>query len=290
MKITLNLIFLFMLACSNFSNSQVETNIYVNPIIGTGVFEDYFYTEKFIPLETNEKCLIGTLSLIRETKSKDIVVISNWHQSSVEVLLFSKNGEFLTKIGKKGQGPGEYSTIRAVHIDEKDNAYILDDTKVHVYDSLGIFVKDVLIKDYYSGIFVTHGDMYLTMSYHRNKQNFFTLQKLNERGEVCDKYIESDILVKYKIHYSPRYSYDMNNDNLSLLEFYRQKIKIFSISSSRVTSYTFEEDSCGNNKYVRDFMRNNLMHVVPRKKHEKVFRKLHRFDSAFYLVMILHFC
>jgi len=74
---------LFCLSCGN-NSSQVEENIMVKSASGTGVFEDYFYTEKLVPLETNEKCLIGTLSLVKETKSKNIVVVSNLWESSSE--------------------------------------------------------------------------------------------------------------------------------------------------------------------------------------------------------------
>jgi len=40
--------------------------------------------------------------------------------------IFDKNGKYVRKFGKVGQGPGEYMSISAVEIDKQGNIYILD--------------------------------------------------------------------------------------------------------------------------------------------------------------------
>ena len=65
--------------------------------------KDYFTTINYLPLETTDECLIG--SLARYNIIEDyILVTSNDH-----CYLFNlSNGKFIREIGKRGNGPGEY--------------------------------------------------------------------------------------------------------------------------------------------------------------------------------------
>lgn len=58
----------------------------------------------FIPLETTDECLIGSIHSVH--LSNDYLVIIDSDHS--QILLFNKTGKFIRKIGNKGQGPGEY--------------------------------------------------------------------------------------------------------------------------------------------------------------------------------------
>jgi hypothetical protein len=57
----------------------------------------------FIPLEATDKSIIGN-GCIFSFSDKYIVITDNYYQ----ILLFSITGQFIRKIGSKGQGPGEY--------------------------------------------------------------------------------------------------------------------------------------------------------------------------------------
>lgn len=62
---------------------------------------------EFVFLETGDSCLIGNIWDIEHTDSLILIV----DQSLYKVLLFSRKGKFLTNIGKRGQGPKEYSQV-----------------------------------------------------------------------------------------------------------------------------------------------------------------------------------
>jgi len=64
---------------------------------------------KYIPLETNNSCLIADASFV-SLYDEFILVADSKHN----VFLFDLNGKFIRKIGIKGKGPGEYQTILAM--------------------------------------------------------------------------------------------------------------------------------------------------------------------------------
>lgn len=65
-----------------------------------------------------------------------------------KLYLFKRNGEFITQIGNKGEGPGEYLLLSSFFIDEeKKIVNILDDYKGSIlrYDFKGNFVDNIKI-------------------------------------------------------------------------------------------------------------------------------------------------
>jgi hypothetical protein len=67
---------------------------------------DFVSDIEYIKLETKKECLIGSGYPI---VGKDHILILSYNPLSV--LLFSREGELLGTIEKKGHGPGEYMTI-----------------------------------------------------------------------------------------------------------------------------------------------------------------------------------
>ena len=60
-----------------------------------------------IPLETNDTCLIS--NIIKLEYADDLICISD--EISQVIFLFDSSGKYLKSIGKKGAGPGEYSSL-----------------------------------------------------------------------------------------------------------------------------------------------------------------------------------
>ncbi len=71
--------------------------------LNTSLFAD---TVVYLPLETKSESLIGS---INQLWINDSLIVINSYQSGL--LLFQKNGRFIKKIGKNGNGPGEYLEI-----------------------------------------------------------------------------------------------------------------------------------------------------------------------------------
>lgn len=64
---------------------------------------DRFFSEiKFVPLETNDKCLLSGAQQV-ELRDSLIFVCDNYN-----LFVFNDNGKFISQIGRRGRGPGEY--------------------------------------------------------------------------------------------------------------------------------------------------------------------------------------
>ncbi len=59
------------------------------------------------------------------------------------VFKFDKNGNYLQKLGRKGQGPGEFERPTNLIVDNQNNLYVSDQRKIHVFNSSGKFVKSI---------------------------------------------------------------------------------------------------------------------------------------------------
>lgn len=107
-----------------------------------------------VPLETTDESLINDLTLIEVTDN----FIFIYQRKNSEILRFARNGKFLNKIGRKGQGPGEYTYISSLQIDEnKGEVYAITTANgVLVYDFEGNFKRQIIdhttLKKYSSSI------------------------------------------------------------------------------------------------------------------------------------------
>jgi len=103
---------------------------------------------KLIKLETTDECLIGKIYQTFFVSDKIIIVDQDYQQSAENrhgiVLVFSKDGKFLHKIGNRGKGPGEYTNINAATIDRKNRHFYISDmgSKWMKYDLSGNFIKE----------------------------------------------------------------------------------------------------------------------------------------------------
>lgn len=98
---------------------------------------------RYIPLETTPQSLIGlTISNIAATG--DFLYISSQNRGSSEVLMFNNNGNFIQKIGAYGRGPGEYSHIKDLMVEEdlSNRIAIHSHKKILIYSN-GNFVKEI---------------------------------------------------------------------------------------------------------------------------------------------------
>jgi hypothetical protein len=84
-----------------------------------------------VELELTDSSLIGNVRKVLLCGEQ--IVVFNGVAGGGEILLFDGDGKFVRKIGKRGQGPGEYNVIRDVATDGK-NGY------VYVASSGGKFV------------------------------------------------------------------------------------------------------------------------------------------------------
>lgn len=98
--------------------------------------EEYIASIRYVPLETTDSCFLG-----------DIYKIIPWgdfyYVSDLEkVFLFSTDGKFLRKFGKKGRGPEEYTALTDFVVDpDNGDIYLLGLGKILVYSLDGKFLR-----------------------------------------------------------------------------------------------------------------------------------------------------
>lgn len=97
---------------------------------------------KYIPLETTTESLLGK-DILDVTFAGDYLFVCDY----VNLFQFTPAGKFIRKIGKEGQGPGEYTqSIMAVTYDEDAKQVFISDFrkgKVLVYSFEGKYLYDI---------------------------------------------------------------------------------------------------------------------------------------------------
>ena len=65
---------------------------------------------------------------------------------------FNEKGDFLQSIGRKGQGPGEFTRATELILDENDDVYVKESRKLHKFKNSGEYVKTIPLSKFYSSI------------------------------------------------------------------------------------------------------------------------------------------
>jgi hypothetical protein len=95
----------------------------------------------YVPLETNDNCLIGKIDNIYQDE-KNIIIADN--RFAKEVFVFDRKGKFLSKISDLGDGPKQYKSITATAVNfESHEIRILDriSNKILTFDFHGNLIK-----------------------------------------------------------------------------------------------------------------------------------------------------
>lgn len=103
-------------------DSSSLTIIEVPPNNGlVGNFRDFFSEVTYIPLETKEESLIGNIDRLAFYDGKLYILDRN----NNSLLIFDKEGKFLSKIHRVGNGPGEYQSLMDFAIDKTGQQLLL---------------------------------------------------------------------------------------------------------------------------------------------------------------------
>ena len=108
-------------SCKNVSN-ELEGVVTINVREGIGKsstvlqLEDEIESVECIPLETSDSVLISNILDLRMTDNYIFV----YNGKTSEIFQFNRDGKFIRKIGREGNGPGEYSLITELGIDESN--------------------------------------------------------------------------------------------------------------------------------------------------------------------------
>lgn len=181
---------LLILACQDMRKSNEK---------GTIVFSQSSSNEwlskldcQFIPLETNDSCLVATVSDMVFDSSRLYLIDGK----SNLVFAFSLSGEFISQVGDVGSGPSEYQYPVNLHIDKTKQELIVADAntpKLVYYDLKTLKYKRQLRSDDYftNCAWLPNGDIILASgsSYVTPKRERFyaqiTDENLKRKQYVC---------------------------------------------------------------------------------------------------------
>ncbi len=144
MKYLSLLIVCILCACSKDTKPTDKTIIPIADAVGTGEIlnlSDYAESVKYIPLETNDSVLIASIG--SAYKQGNVYLVKN-HQrgTKAQCFLFDKNGKFIRTIGKTGESPEEYTSIRSIDVRPNANTIFMDHReKCLEYDRNGQVIK-----------------------------------------------------------------------------------------------------------------------------------------------------
>ena len=170
---TILLLFLLFVNCNNTSSKDDESNILTLEFpenSNNNLISENLSLSNIVVLETVDASLVKHIKRI--IKHDDKLIVLN---SGIEVLIFNKEGKFINKINKKGNGPKEYTNIVDIALDENNENIIIysDNFKLLVYDLMGSYVSHVNT--------ITTDKIYERIIYNKDLLYFFN--PLNRKDE-----------------------------------------------------------------------------------------------------------
>lgn len=162
--------------------------------------EPFFFDKaEIVPLEINDSCLMGYVSQIEAVD--DLLFIKDYHE---RLYLFNRKGEFITQIGRKGQGLGEYLLLSSFFIDRKAHTVtILDDFKGAIlkYDFEGNFIDSKKIPIEYirrcdQTFQAEDGELLINNSFNFEENMAYTLLNMSDTISFEKVYPYSPIFIK----------------------------------------------------------------------------------------------
>ncbi|MCG6189355.1 6-bladed beta-propeller [Maribellus maritimus] len=134
---------LFLVSCSEKSKTQNSKSFTILPVekaitqSKAAEVNTMFENVEFIPLETNDKALMGEVFKIVAHKGFYYL-----YDDAGNLFRFDSQGSFVNRIGAIGKGPEEYSIIADFAIDKKNDLVIVNSLgKLVYYTTDGQFVK-----------------------------------------------------------------------------------------------------------------------------------------------------
>ena len=190
-------ILLWLTGCSEKKTSNNDLSIETIPIdiriatpradISFMIDTSYF---EIIPLETNDSCLIATVTRMDLVNDK-IVVYDEMAQGAY---IFNKDGSYHATVRAIGNGPGEYPPdIIDIMVSKKYIGVLVPPFGIMLYDFDGKFVKKLSLEGTWGMNLITFDDInfYLVNDWSRSDKGNFLLFRLDTENNRVYSYLPS---------------------------------------------------------------------------------------------------
>lgn len=155
---------------------------------------------KLIELETRPNAMISNINdVVYDGKN---LLVTN---SDGRILIFGPEGDFIQKLGKNGDGPGEHKYVSAIAIDNQSkNIFIVTRGKILIYSSSYEFLEEIKLNFYLDYFQVFNNTCYgISNEYGKVVKNGFEnvtkLYRLGPKMEVEDTIVLRTAIVESKI-------------------------------------------------------------------------------------------
>ena len=133
-------------SCVHGTDGSGSMRIDMLPLIANDVSNDIEKVGldvEFIPLETNDSLLLGGNTIVKYVDQDNIIV-----ESLQTLYRFDRQGKFLNRIGRKGQGPGEYVSPGRVSFDPvARRLYLFTNRSLQEWSLEGEYVRTLEMPD-----------------------------------------------------------------------------------------------------------------------------------------------
>lgn len=163
----------------------------------TLTLNDIFNIERVITTETSDNIVLSHMTIA--TASGDHIVV---YESDALYFLNKEDGKMLSKLRKRGNGPGEYIRILDATLNNQDSTiYLLDPDKrkLNLYTFNGNFIKSV--ENDSIGIFRILNDGNFVVAYAPYPNSEYGLGIYDKSWNFIRKSIPRDNTHEYQMHY-----------------------------------------------------------------------------------------
>jgi len=203
-------------------------------------YSQVFRSAEFVKLETRQECLVSNIATLKVDDDR-IFVFDVWLGI---VFIFSQDGHFIDKIGKKGKGPGEMITPRGFTLDKLNK-------QIEILDASG---KKMLIFDYNGNYIKTNKSVYV-LGFEKLTNSDYIGYSYNYSFANQEKSISSVLAI-------------FNSDGQFIKEF--KDITTMPPSLGFVTHSNLFLDK-NNNAYIIPIFENSLFRVDPSFNIERIY-------------------
>ena len=165
---------------------------------------------EYIPLETGKNCLVGSIMQIIVTSTHIFCYgLTGGGGGGFAIgpgqwfcYAFGRDGRFITEIGRVGQGPGEYTTITGMSIDEKNQTLYLETTRSLLeYSWDGVFRRSIrrpenMVEFLVKGVCYVRENLFIGHTENSRGNEAHTFLLFNDSGQVMkafDNYVQFEI-------------------------------------------------------------------------------------------------
>ena len=192
----ITIISFLLLSCSRTKQGDLlEIPIDIDQNISLNVSEIAEEITK-IELELTDESLINPDNVNSIHVSEKYIIVGQ----TFKILVFNRNGKFIRSIGSKGQGPGEYTGIHNLVIDEKNNRIFVNASpKIICYDLNGKLLKETRLFSAKDINYINNELLIIVNNYQNYSKGVYShpvLYRLNDDLQAIDSCTIIDLYIE----------------------------------------------------------------------------------------------